>query len=291
MSAEIDADHRDERPTITPREAVRLLREKLAGGGVFDPAYEANEIFEELSGRSPLLAHPIGEELFREMTALAARRAAGEPLQYLFGKWEFYGLTFFVGEGVLIPRPETELLAEIAIRALKARKGGTMLDLCSGTGCIAVAAALNSSAEVYAVERYEAAFAYLKKNVEAHRANVVPILADALDPAVLPQKNFDVIVSNPPYLTAEEMRALPCEVRREPTTALFGGADGLDFYRALVPLWGARLADGGIFAVEVGDGQAAAVAEIFTAAGLTAEILPDLQGIGRVVLGKSKKSG
>lgn len=295
---EIDADRGDdprhsrgrgERSTVTAAEAVRALRAALTDGGVFDPAYEANEIFKEFAGKPPILSEPITPELFGEMKALAARRAAGEPLQYLFGKWEFYGLSFFVGEGVLIPRPETELLAELSIRACK--NGGKMLDLCSGSGCIAIAAAMNSPAEVTAVERYEAAFMYLQKNIEYHRANVTAVLGDALDGGLFPEERFDLIVSNPPYLTAEEMGALQREVRHEPETALFGGEDGLSFYRAMLPLWRDRLNDGGTIAFEVGDGQAAAVAGLFAAAGLSAEILPDLQGIGRVVFGKMAKSG
>lgn len=277
-----------ERSTVTPREAVSALCGRLKAGGVSDPVYEANEIFKELAGKSPLLADPIPEPLFAEMNALAERRAAGEPLQYLFGAWEFYGLRLFVGEGVLIPRPETELLAELAIRLLK--NGGKMLDLCSGSGCIALAAAAHTPAAVTAVERYEAAFSYLRKNVAYHRANVTAILGDALDPALLSGAAFDVIVSNPPYLTKREMAELQREVRREPETALYGGEDGLDFYRRLIPLWKGRLNGGGTLAVEVGDGQADAVAELFAAAGLSAEILPDFQGIGRVVSGKAKKA-
>lgn len=274
---------------VTPREALGAILTVLQKADLYDPAYEANEIFKETVGKSPLLCESVSGEAFSEMERLAARRAAGEPLQYLFGAWEFYGLRFFVGEGVLIPRPETELLAELSIGLLK--NGGKMLDLCSGTGCIAVAAAKNTPAEIYAVERYEAAFSYLKKNIEYHHADVTAVLGDALDPAILPESGFDVIVSNPPYLTKAEMADLQREVRHEPFTALYGGEDGLDFYRRLIPLWKGRLRKDGTLAVEVGDGQAAAVGEIFSSAGLSAEILKDYQGIGRVVFGKVIKSG
>lgn len=274
---------------VTAAEAVRVLRGELTDGGVYDPAYEANEIFKELAGKPPIFSEPITAELFGEMRALAARRTAGEPLQYLFGKWEFYGLSFFVGEGVLIPRPETELLAELAVRVCK--NGGKMLDLCSGSGCIAITAAMNTPADVTAVERYEAAFRYLEKNIGLHGARVTAVLGDALDGGLFPDERFDLIVSNPPYLTAEEMGALQREVRREPQTALFGGEDGLSFYRAMIPLWKERLTDGGTMAFEVGDGQAERVAALFSSAGLSAEILPDYQGIGRVVFGKIAKSG
>lgn len=271
---------------VTAREAFHAILETLRKANVYDSAYEAGEIFKETVGKPPLLCEAVSGEALSEMERLAARRAGGEPLQYLFGAWEFYGLRFFVGEGVLIPRPETELLAELSIGLMK--RGGKMLDLCSGTGCIAVAAAKNIPvpSEIYAVERYEAAFSYLQKNIAYHRAGVTPILGDALDPAVLPESDFDVIVSNPPYLTKAEMAALQREVRYEPETALYGGEDGLDFYRRLIPLWKGRLKKGGTLAVEVGDGQAAAVGAIFSASGLSPELLNDYQGIGRVVYGK-----
>lgn len=287
---EIDADRSDprgrgERQPVTPREAFGAILAVLQKADLYDPVYEANEIFKETAGKPPLLCESVSGEEFSEMERLAARRAAGEPLQYLFGAWEFYGLRFFVGEGVLIPRPETELLAELSIGLME--RGGKMLDLCSGTGCIAIAAAKNTPAEVTAVERYEAAFSYLQKNIGYHHANVTAILGDALDPAVLPGSDFDLIVSNPPYLTKAEMAELQREVRHEPETALYGGEDGLDFYRRLIPLWKGRLRKGGTLAVEVGDGQAAAVGAIFSAAGLSSEIRNDLQGIGRVVFGKT----
>lgn len=274
---------------VTAREALGAILAVLQKADLYDPVYEANEIFKETVGKPPLLCDSVSGEEFSEMKRLAARRAEGEPLQYLFGAWEFYGLRFFVGKGVLIPRPETELLAELSIGLLK--RGGKMLDLCSGTGCIAIAAAKNTPAEITAVERYEAAFSYLQKNIGCHRAKVTAILGDALDPAVLPDSDFDLIVSNPPYLTKAEMAVLQREVRHEPETALYGGEDGLDFYRRLIPLWKDRLKKGGTLAVEVGDGQAAAVGEIFSESGLSAEIRNDYQGIGRVVFGKSEKSG
>lgn len=269
---------------VSARQAVFELCTMLKLGGIEDTAFEAKEIFRETTGKLPIITDEITQEQLGEMLTLAKKRTDGVPLQYLFGKWEFYGLTFLVGEGVLIPRPETELLAELAIKKLK--NGGKMLDLCSGTGCVAISAAKNTSAEVWAVELYEKAFSFLEKNAALNSAEITAINGDALDGAVVSERTFDVITANPPYLTRTEMDELQREVRFEPETALFGGEDGLDFYRALIPIWSKRLSADGALAFEVGDGQAEAVGEMLSQAGLEAEILPDLQGIGRVVFGK-----
>ncbi len=269
---------------VGAREAFAEIRKLLNAGGVTDAAFEADQIFKEITGAHRLMADSVSDEEFCKMKSMALRRAQGEPLQYLFGKWEFYGLPFYVGEGVLIPRPETELLAELAVKTCP--KGGSVLDLCSGSGCIAVAAAKNTSARVYAAELYEKAFSYLTRNIALNGADVTAVRGDALDGTLFSGVVFDVIVSNPPYLTRREMESLQREVRREPETALFGGEDGLDFYRRLIPLWKGRLSRGGTIAFEVGDGQADAVSEMFAAEGFTSEVIKDFQGIGRVVCGK-----
>lgn len=269
---------------VSARQAVFELCTMLKLGGVEDTAFEAKEIFREVTGKIPLLSDEITQEQFGEMLLLGKRRAEGFPLQYLFGKWEFFGLPFFVGEGVLIPRPETELLVQLAVDELK--NGGNMLDLCSGTGCVAISAAKNTSAKVYAVELYDEAYSYLERNIIENKVNVTAVKGDALDAALLEELTFSVITANPPYLTRREMDELQREVRHEPETALFGGDDGLDFYRRLIPLWSGRLVSRGVLAFEVGDGQAEDVKALLEDEALRAEIIPDLQGIGRVVFGR-----
>ena len=268
------------------RQAASELAEILRSAEVFDPAYEANEIVREICGCHPLQAGEINSVQWQKMTKIAEKRAAGMPLQYIFGKWEFYGYEFFVGEGVLIPRPETELLVDIAVKHL--RKDSRMLDLCSGTGCIPISCALETGCKGYAVELYNEAFSYLEKNIAHNNADVTAVKGDALDNTHFDGIEFDAIFSNPPYLTGEEMENLQREVRHEPSTALYGGEDGLDFYRKLFTLWRVRLKDDGIFAVEVGDKQAEQVKELMESAGFAARIVYDLQNIGRVVLGTKK---
>ena len=266
------------------REALTEIKKILSAAEIFDPDYEAGEIFKEICQSHPFLADSVTLEQFAKMAEIAEKRAGGYPLQYIFGKWEFYGFEFLVGEGVLIPRPETELLVDTALSVLK--KGGAILDLCSGTGCIPIACAKSSGCRAYAVELYDEAFSYLEKNIALNEADVTAIKGDALDNSHFGEIAFDVITSNPPYLTKAEMNELQREVRFEPETALFGGNDGLYFYQRIFSLWKHRLKKGGIFAVEVGDKQAEAVKEIMEKEGFSARIIHDYAGIGRIVCGK-----
>lgn len=265
------------------REALSEIKKILEGSEIFDISYEAGEIFKETCGKHPLMVDFVGDETLEKMKTIALKRAGGYPLQYIFGKWEFFGYEFFVGEGVLIPRPETELLVEAVLPSLS--EESKVLDLCSGSGCIPIACSKESGCKAYAVELYEKAFSYLEKNIAHNKANVTAVNGDALDNSLLSGIEFDVILSNPPYLTKAEMNELQREVRFEPETALFGGDDGLYFYRMLFKLWKHRLKKGGVFAVEVGDKQAKAVKELMELEGFKAEIISDYAGIERIVKG------
>ncbi len=266
------------------REKSAEIAAELEKAGVIDPAFEANEIIKETCGKHPSVITDITDKQTAEIGDILKKRKNGMPLQYIFGKWEFYGYEFFVGEGVLIPRPETELLTDIAVKSLD--KNSIVLDLCSGSGCIPVSINKEIGCKTYAVELYPKAFSYLTKNILHNHADVIAINGDALDNSHFEGITFDAIFSNPPYLTAKEMEELQTEVKYEPSTALFGGEDGLDFYKKLFGLWKLRLKKGGIFAVEVGDKQAEAVRTLMETEGYTAEIINDYNGIGRVVVGK-----
>ena len=270
---------------MVSREKLREITSTLASAGVFDPVFEAREIIREYAGASALMTGEVREEALPVIDAAVKRRVAGEPLQYIFGQWEFYGLPFYVGRGVLIPRPETELLTDIAAQRLDS--GSTVLDLCSGTGCIPVSIAVRTGAKCYAVELYDEAFSYLERNIELNGVPVTALKADARDSSILPGLSFDAIFSNPPYLTETEMCSLMRELRHEPPSALYGGTDGLDFYRALIPAWAGRLAPGGFLAVEIGETQGAAVAQLMTDAGLYSRIVKDPAGADRVVCGET----
>lgn len=267
-------------------EGVSSAIEILRGAGVFDPEFEAREILRELTGLDPFInSHrELSAEDCEKMRLMAEKRARGVPLQYIFGKWEFYGYPFYVGEGVLIPRPETELLVDIAKEYCN--KNSRIIDLCSGSGCIPISISLETGAETVGIELYDRAFDYFERNIALNKARVTAIKGDVLDEKILPEEDFDAIFSNPPYLTAEEMKGLQREVAYEPETALFGGEDGLFFYRNIIPLWVKRLRNRGIFAVEIGETQGEAVKAIMEENGLTAEIIKDYSGLQRIVLGK-----
>jgi len=228
----------------------------------------------------------------KEYLAQIAERAGGRPLQYIIGKWPFMELELLVGEGVLIPREETELLVYTAAALLKNTGCPKILDLCSGTGAVALGlASLLPQARITAAELYDEAFTYLNHNIgKTGMRNVTPIQMDILNPQRAESfLELDCIVSNPPYVTTSELSSLQTEVQSEPQSALDGGADGLIFYRTIASLWLPRLKRGGVAAVEVGEGQAAEVAALFESAGLgQMDILTDFNSIERVVSGIMK---
>lgn len=228
---------------------------------------------------------PVSKKDEVEFLSLIRRRIAGEPLQYILGEWEFMGYPFLVGEGVLIPRPETELLADFAKDLLKDKKSPVVFDLCSGSGCIAISVAkLLPKAKVYAVEKSGDALSYLKKNVKLNKAkNVEVISGDIADKRLLQGITPDLILSNPPYIKSDEIPTLQKEVQREPSMALDGGADGLDFYKILASDWLSRLPKGGVMAVECGEAQAEDISQLFFLAGGEPDTINDLSGIQRVV--------
>lgn len=215
------------------------------------------------------------------------KRESGYPLQYVLGEWEFMGLPFYVGEGVLIPRPETELLVEFALDKIDKAGGPVIYDLCSGTGCIAISVALNRpNATIYAVETSDSASEFLNKNIKRLSANNVnAVKSDVLKgPGILGLPKPDVILCNPPYIKTQELPGLQKEVQFEPSVALDGGIDGLIFYKLINKRWFKTLNDGGFAAFECGYDQAEEIVNIFAKDSETKfEIIPDYAGINRFV--------
>lgn len=265
-----------------------------------DKDFDKMCLLEDICGvtREQLAIHPereLSEAAVNAAVKGARRRAAGYPLQYILGKWEFYGRSFKVGEGVLIPRPDTEALVEETISRLGRKYGGGILDLCSGSGCIAVTLAKElPESRVYAVELSSEAFPYLVQNVRENDAAVKMLKGDIMNGALL--ENFKTpdgeymdigcIVSNPPYLTDREMDELQKEVTFEPETALYGGNDGLKFYRVIACLWKELLKKGGLMIFEIGTEQAEDVRKILSDSGF-GDIFtaPDATGGIRVIGG------
>lgn len=256
-------------------------------------SFEANQILHWALGEKAAILSPeeeIDKEGAQKAIDAAIRRAKGEPLQYIFGQWEFYGLPFKVGEGVLIPRPETEILVETALSEINSES--RVIDLCAGSGCIPIALWKKTGAECFGVELSDTALQYFNINIKLNKAEgrVKALKGDVLSPSSellerLPDK-CDLITANPPYLTAEEMESLQREVRHEPDIALFGGADGLDFYRSIFGIWREKLKDGGLFAVEAGNGQSETIREIMSREGFECRTALDYGGTERVIIGR-----
>ncbi len=276
----------------------------LAAAGVESSRFDTDCLFEDILGadKPELIIHgdrEIPEPAADRLMAAAEKRCMGIPLQYILGKWEFYGRGFFVGEGVLIPRPDTEILVERVIEHFAAQGNDSpeICDLCSGTGCIAVTLKKEiPKAKVHAVELSSEAMPYLVKNIQANGADVKIIKGDVCDGRILENfadpedigefRRIDAIVSNPPYLTDSEMNELSREVSHEPEIALRGGTDGLKFYRVISVLWREILRDGGLMAFEIGYEQGNAVKELLERSGYeNVSVFKDLAGNDRVVTG------
>lgn len=236
-------------------------------------AFEAAELLAHVLGVSQnrLLfcrANTLTTAQQNTLQQLLLRRLNGEPLQYLLGNWEFYGLTFAVGPGVLIPRPDTEILVQQLLEKAACKEKAVIADLCAGSGAIAISAAVNlPKSTVFAVEKSPKAFSYLTENIKRHRAPLQPFLANALN-WVPPQNiKLDFLVSNPPYIPSNDLKTLSPEVQKEPVMALDGGTDGLDFYRIFVQNGLKLLAPGGWILFEVGISQAKPVKKLLQEAG------------------------
>jgi len=220
-------------------------------------------------------------------------RARGDrkPLQHILGNWEFMGLEFIVSPDVLIPRPETEWLVEYVMEHYKDRPV-KVLDLCTGSGCIGIAIKkMLPEAEVMLVDVSELALKVAKRNAEALKAEVKIEKWDILQgvPFFMEKMEFDVIVSNPPYIKTRDLPTLRPEVQQEPVIALDGGCDGLLYYRALAKDWAKLLKEGGELIVEAGEDTAEGVQGIFAEAFPEATLYRDLAGLPRYVVAKNNK--
>ncbi len=276
---------------VTRQTWLKQAAATLTAAGCEDAAFDARCLLEDLGGL-PRGCAPDDTVLTPEQEAALAdgltRRAAGYPLQYILGNWDFLSLTLRVGEGVLIPRPDTECLCEEVARRLAGVSAPRVLDLCAGSGCVGLGiASLIPDTAVTAVELSEAALPYLRENVARYpELHVAVRQGDVLTDARLFEDGWDAIVSNPPYIPTADLSGLMREVQYEPTMALDGDEDGLKFYRVIADAWSKKLRSGGLCAVEVGFDQAAAVAALFHAAGLKeVTSVTDFGGVQRVVLG------
>ncbi|MCL2391300.1 MAG: peptide chain release factor N(5)-glutamine methyltransferase [Oscillospiraceae bacterium] len=275
-------------------------RRKLRAMGITANDLEARLIVSHAAGKSreAYLAssrfYVTDSSIERAVNDMIERRRKGEPVAYLVGEWEFYGLPIVVDESVLIPRMDTEVLAEASIAQLKRRGWQTrVLDLCAGSGCIGLAIAANvPNCRVVLADISEHALSVCRQNMLKNSLSrqITAIEADAtgIPPALLGR--FDMIVSNPPYIPTRDIETLDPSVRDyEPLLALDGGPDGLYFIRAIASNWPTLLKPSGVLALECGIGQAAAVREIMEDNGFKdIKTHTDTGGVERVVVGTLK---
>ena len=271
------------------------IRQQLRKAGIEAATLEARELVcfgtgksrEELTRDGGLYASP---ELERQVRSLVDRHLAGEPVAYLIGEWEFYGLSLDISPDVLIPRPDTEVLAGQAIEYIRTLGECRVLDLCAGSGCIGLAVATQApQARVVLGEYSDAALKICRQNIRRNglTGRVVPMQADAREKPERSLGEFQCIVSNPPYIPRADIETLDASVKDyEPHLALDGGEDGLDFYQTISGKWKDALVPGGRLYFEVGIGQADSVLRIMRAQGFgDIQIVKDLHDIPRVVFG------
>lgn len=276
----------------TAQQLLRDAVEKLKRAGVDTSVLDAEVLLSKATCRSrtELLAHPESQPSADEADQFELwvnRRADREPLAYIIGEREFYGISFQVTPAVLVPRQETETLVDAAIELLKDKANPLVADIGLGSGAVAVSIAhAVPHAIIYGTESSEAALEVAERNARHAGVRVDSLKGDLLAPLV--GERFDLIVSNPPYIPSAEIDALQPEISKyEPRQALDGGPDGLDYHRRLTSESPAYLKCGGILALEVGLGQAEAVKALFADNGfVNVRSVRDLMDIERVVLGE-----
>lgn len=275
-------------------------RKRLKAAGVEAAQLEARELvcFAAGKNREQFLRDMslyASDEVEAKVAELMNRRLEGEPVAYLIGEWEFYGLPLDISRDVLIPRADTEVLAEQAILAARAAgEGARVLDLCAGSGCVGLAVAANApQCRAVLADVSEEALKICRQNIRRNdlNARVTCVQADARQAPSSVLWDFDVIASNPPYIPTGDIDGLDSSVRDyEPHLALDGGDDGLDFYRDIAEKWRTALRMGGVLLFEVGIGQAADVEQILARCGYEdIETFQDTGGIWRVVKGTANQ--
>lgn len=270
---------------MTVKEAYDYAKLFLQGNGVDEYEFKALCIVCHIDGisNSQYQLHLDDEIMMNRLAKMLWRIKSGEPLQYVLGKWDFYESEFYVGEGVLIPRPETEELVDLAVKSAKEYESPIIYDLCSGSGCIGISIAKKIPySRVFCIEKSEDAFAFLSRNANSID-NVTIINDDICNDIDLPIA--DIIVSNPPYIKSSDISSLQNEVQYEPKMALDGGEDGLFFYRVINDKWSSKLKDNGILLLEIGNEQGRDIVDALNNFS-SVSVLKDMYGNDRMVVAK-----
>lgn len=267
------------------KEAYSYSVSFLETNGVEEADFKALTVVCHVAGikNSEYHAHKDDFIITKRLADCLWKLKTGEPLQYVVGKWDFYESEFYVGEGVLIPRPETEELVDLAVKYLKTVTNPVVIDLCSGSGCIGISIAKAvTDSKVYCIEKSKEAFRYLEKNAKDCN-NVVLINDDIFNDIDI--ENADLIISNPPYIKTSDLANLQDEVKKEPQMALDGGNDGLDFYRIINTSWTSKLKPNGVLMLEIGEDQGKDIVDVLTEFN-NVKVKKDMYGNDRMVVAK-----
>lgn len=277
---------------MTIFEAYNSIKKKLEKAGIEDFVFEAKQIIKHITGlNSTQILANYNKNLtqFQEnnLIALIHQREVRYPLQYIFGEWDFYGRSFYVGPGVLVPRADTETLIDLSLEFLKGKGKPEILDLCTGSGCIGITLAKEiENSKVYLVEKYKEASNYAQKNIERNSADNASLVLGDIFEGILSDGEYDLIVSNPPYIPENEMKDISPETKYEPQTALLAEKNGMEFYEAIIKGYKKALKNGGMLAFEVGIKESQRVAELLVREGFTKiSIKKDFNNIERAVSG------
>ena len=279
------------------KELYKAVCEKFQAGQIESAEFEARILLSEIFEFSATdfflkLFDDVPGEKLEVIDSLCTRRLNGEPIQYIVGKWDFMGKTYKVGEGVLIPRPETEILCEKVIEALKGKTQPIVYDLCSGSGCIGITIKSEyDDSQVFMVEKSDMALKYLTENASSllKKTFYSIVKGDVLNIELFESyPEADIIVSNPPYVKSSEVPLLQKEVTFEPQAALDGGEDGLDFYRYIISNWNTMLKPDGEFFFEIGEDQGEEVSKMLQDIGFCSKIIKDYNNHDRIVTGRKK---
>lgn len=279
---------------MTISEWLSQAADALEKSGCPDPAIDARWIAEDMLNLTPTALrfeaqNAVEAETLARLNECLKRRCEGEPVQYILKETIFMGMRFYVDNRVLIPRQDTETLVEAAIVALQGYENPRVLDLCTGSGCIGLSiATLVSGAQVTLTDISTGALDVARKNAHDLSCDVTFRHGDLFK--AVGKEKFDLIASNPPYIPTDEVLTLQAEVRHEPSLALDGGKDGLDFYRRIAEEAPAHLNKGGCIYLEVGMGEAQDVLHLLNENINCADsgVINDLCGIERIVWARSK---
>lgn len=228
----------------------------------------------------------FSDEQKRQLRAFVCRRCNGEPVEYITNEREFYGFSFRCKKNVLIPRNDTEILVDTASELVSS--DDSVLDLCTGTGCVGISIAKTCNANVVLADISQDALCCARENIERLKVSELAVAVEHNVFTDIPENSFDLITANPPYITAHDMEKLSPEVKNEPQLALFGGEDGLDFYRVISERYKQYINNGGHIVFEVGYDQARAVCDILEKNGYThIKTKKDYNNIERVVTARN----